>query len=158
MNQSQSIGPVRRPDGRVDLEQPGYPDGPQGPSGGPGEGKPLRTPEKAKPKKATRSQIIKIRLTNDERNRLVLPLLVECGARRGLSQLVRTRLFASRPLECSAYDCRQFRLLAAIGNNLNLVARRSLELGSPDAAVQVIAHLASLEREIRSRFKLQPKP
>lgn len=149
MNPTTAKPAAERPDGRANLDQQGYPSGPQGPSGTPCEGKPLRTPEATKPKKAARTKIIKIRLTDDEMNRLVVPLPVRQGTRRGLSRLVRSRLFADHRLECAAFDCRQCRLLAAVVNNLNLVARRSLDLASPDTAVQVIAHLATLEREIR---------
>src|ERR1041385_9222382 len=122
MKKNKPTTPASRPDGLLDLTQPGNPNGPQGPFGIPGEGKPLRTPEAAKPGKATRSRVIHIRLTTDELNRLVIPLPVKGGTRRGLSRLVRSRLFPNHRQECSTYDCRQCRLLAAIVNNLNLVA------------------------------------
>src|SRR5262245_34714183 len=91
---------AERPDGRLDSDEQGYPSGPQGPSGKPCEGaSPLRTPETKKTAKTGRNQIIKIRLTTDEMNRLSVSLPIKKGRRRGLSRLVRSRLFASHHAE-----------------------------------------------------------
>jgi len=156
MKKSPSNPTAERPDGRATLQQQqqGYPDGPQDPSGVPCEGKPLRTPEQKQTAKATRNRVIKIRLTTEEMSRLIPVLQVKSGKRRGLSHLVRARLFTNRRQECSTYDCRQCRLLAAVINDLNLAARRSLQLATSDTAVQVLAQLASLEREIRNAFNI----
>ena len=150
--------PTERPDGRLNLNKQGYPTVPQGPTGIPCEGKPLRTPGATKPRRVTRTQVIKVRLTDDEMNRLVIPLEIKRGKRRGLSQVVRARLFASRLQDSSVDDCRRCRLLAAVVNNLNLIARRSLDAANSDTALQIIAHLTSLEREIRKAFNPGKSP
>ena len=102
--------------------------------------------------KTTRSQTIKIRLTPDELSPWTLPLEIKSGPKRGLSQLVRTRLFALRKREAHAYDCRHCRLLASAVNNLNVIARKALDLTTPDTAARVIANLTALERTIRDNL------
>jgi len=147
-----------RPDGRVNKDQRGYPSGPQGPSGAPREGQPLRTPADKKSMKATRTRIVKFRLTPDEMKELVLPLEINKGKMRGLSRLVRARLFSPRRQAAHLAESKHYRLLTSAVNNLNVIARRTLDLAKPEAAAQVIGHLVSLERVIRDAFDRPPRP
>src|SRR5437899_7203963 len=148
MKTSQSNPISSRPVGRRNSDQRGYPKGATKLAvwGCLAKGKPLRTPGDHPSMKTTRSQTIKIRLTPDELTELTLPLEIKSGPKRGLSQLVRTRLFALRKHDSHTYDCRHCRLLASAVNNLNVIARRALDLNRPDTAAQVIAHLTGLER------------
>src|SRR5215831_17868890 len=89
-----STPPSARPlRGDLFQNKQGYPDGPQSPSGMPCEGKPLRTPKKPKPERPKRSHTIKIRLTPDELNELAAQVPITKAGPRGISRLVRSRLF-----------------------------------------------------------------
>src|SRR2546427_1210692 len=115
MKDTPSHSSAEPPGGPPNFEaERGYPSGPQRPSGEPRGGKPPRPPGDTKPTRANRTRIIKIRLTTAEMNELAIPLPVKAGVRRGLSRLVRSRLFGSNQMECSTYDCRQCRLLASV--------------------------------------------
>ena len=82
-------------------------------------------------------------------NKLAAPLTIDGRKQRGLSRLLRARLLTPGREHGHPGDCQHCRLLLAAVNNTNLIARRCADLADPQAAVQVIAHLAALERELR---------
>ena len=104
--------------------------------------------------RTNRNLVLKIRVTEDEKNQLAAPLTINGRTHRGLSRLLRARLLTPGREQSHPGKCQHCRLLAAAVNNTNLIARRCADLADPETAVQVIAHLAALEREIRKAVGL----
>lgn len=102
--------------------------------------------------KPKRTEIIKVRLTEAEWNELSSPLKDNGKTGRGLSKLIRDRLFSSsRRYVSHPMDCKHCRLLAMAVNNLNLIARRAEGMPQPETAIEILAHLKSLEHELQKQ-------
>jgi hypothetical protein len=103
-------------------------------------------PVKTPPPK--RSEIIKVRLTEDELKTLKTPLTKNGRSKRGLSEEIRARLFRRKSKTAHGEDCEHCRLLANVANGLNIIARQCETFPNHTQAVEVIVSLRSLEREI----------
>jgi hypothetical protein len=98
---------------------------------------------------AKRDKILKVRLTEQELSKLLAQLVTNGKPARGLSTLVRTRLFSPRRQSNHPPDCKHCRLLACLTNNLNLIARRAENIPNPETVVEVLARLTSLDRDVK---------
>jgi hypothetical protein len=102
--------------------------------------------------KLKRGKNIKVRLTEAEWNELLSPLKDNGKTGRGLSKLIRDRLFASSRRPAShPMHCKHCRLLAMAVNHLNLIARRVERMPQPEKVIEILAHLKSLEHEIQKQ-------
>ena len=72
-----------------------------------------------------------------------------------LSSLLRAAIVRTRTWTAAATDVERERTrqLARIGNNLNQIARWANRHKSAAEAVEVIAHLVALEREVQEAFR-----
>jgi len=80
--------------------------------------------------------------------RIAAPVAIDGETKRGLSRFLRARLLTPGIAHVDSNNAQRCRLLMSAINSLNVIARRC-EGSSPEAVVQVIAHLAALEREFR---------
>ena len=102
--------------------------------------------------KPKRTETIKVRLTEAEWNDLSSPLKYNGKTGRGLSKLIRDRLFSSSRRHAShPMNCKHCRLLAMAVNNLNIIARRVEGMPEPEKAIEILVHLKSLEHEIQKQ-------
>ena len=102
--------------------------------------------------KPKRTETIKVRLTEAEWNELSSPLRDNGKTGRGLSILIRDRLFSSsRRHVFHPMNFKHCRLLAMAVNSLNLIARRAEGMPQPEKAIEILAHLKSLEHEIQKQ-------
>jgi hypothetical protein len=74
-------------------------------------------------------------------------------SKRGLSEIIRAKLFNRKSKTPHGEDCKHCRLLASVANNLNIIARQCENLPNQTQAVEVIVSLRSLEREILKAAK-----
>ena len=102
---------------------------------------PLNPRNVQKPK---RTRLLKIRLTEDE-----FLQLSRRASKRGLSRLVRQALYSTRGPVTQPMNCELLRLLGRFCNTLNVVARLARQISNPECQVQVLAHLVSLDREVK---------
>jgi hypothetical protein len=95
-----------------------------------------------------RSKILKVRLTDAEFDELAAPLIENGRPVRGLSKVVRARLFSSKRVAIHVADCKHCRLLAMVADNLNVISRRCQAVPNQEQLIELIVCLKNLECEI----------
>lgn len=95
-----------------------------------------------------RTEIIKVRVTEDEYKTLTAPLMANGKTIRGLSEIIRARLFKTKNKTAHSENCQHCRLLASVANGLNVIARQCEQFPNQTQAIEMLVSLRSLEREI----------
>jgi hypothetical protein len=95
-----------------------------------------------------RSVTLKIRLTQEENEKFLTMLPPTKTRKRGISKFVRERIFSARRSTSASIHSALYRNLAGIKSELHQIARIANRISNPLTLVEVLAHLASLDREI----------
>lgn len=91
--------------------------------------------------------VFKVRFKKQEMDELYQMVPANGKGRRGISRFIRERVFS--PHRNPSADSAKYRLLAQIKNSMQQIARQANSIEDPHTVVEVLARLASLDREIK---------
>lgn len=106
------------------------------------------TPQMNRFDRSIRNRTLKISVSRSEYEKLLAMLPPSKSRQRGISKYVRGRIFSPRRAAAASDHSTLYRKLAGIKSELQHIARLANRIQNPVTLVEILAHLASLDREV----------